>query len=99
MYYKTKTYFCICKVLKNTRYKAIDDEPRDFKPLSSDEGDTPFSILPHHANRRTLNLDIFNMHQTPLHNVSSVAPGLEPAIRRPRVRNHDHKATAAYTKR
>ncbi|GFX44856.1 hypothetical protein TNCV_1901691 [Trichonephila clavipes] len=71
--------------------RAIDDKPR-----SGDEGDIwPRSYLPHYANRRTLRLDRFSVHWPSLHGESSVAPGLEPVILRPPVRDYNHYTTAA----
>ncbi|GFW75626.1 hypothetical protein TNCV_4428091 [Trichonephila clavipes] len=71
-----------------------DQSPHDalhnYEPWSSDEDDTsagtsPSSKQPHHANVRTLSLDIFNVHRPHLYGGSSVTPRLEPMTLRPRV--------------
>ncbi|GFU34157.1 hypothetical protein TNCV_3199491 [Trichonephila clavipes] len=46
------------------------------------------------SNGRTLSPERFNVHRTPLHDGSSLVPGLEPAKLR-RDQNHSDQATAA----
>ncbi|GFU04518.1 hypothetical protein TNCV_3574801 [Trichonephila clavipes] len=53
----------------------------------------------YNTNWRTLSLDKFFLLRRPLHGGSSVAIELELATHKPRVRNHNHKATAASNKR
>ncbi|GFW54815.1 hypothetical protein TNCV_2654551 [Trichonephila clavipes] len=63
------------------------DGPRNCKPQSSHEDDTPSPN--YYTNERILSLDKFNVHEPPLHGVSSMAPGLEPSKRWSRIRDHN----------
>ncbi|GFS77280.1 hypothetical protein TNCV_3758651 [Trichonephila clavipes] len=73
--------------------RAIDYGLRNFEPRSSDESTLPFPQLSLHTNGRTLSLDRLYVDRPPLLGGSSVAPGLEPATLRPRVRDHNHEAS------
>ncbi|GFV56525.1 hypothetical protein TNCV_2276631 [Trichonephila clavipes] len=63
------------------------------EPRSSDEDDICVLVLPSQnylVNGITLSLDRFNVHQLLLRGGSSAASGLEPALSRPQVRDHNH---------
>ncbi|GBN17004.1 hypothetical protein AVEN_46664-1 [Araneus ventricosus] len=55
----------------------------------------PLSKPPHHTSGRTFVPGGFNVHQTRLHEGSSVEPGFEPGALRPRGRDLTYQATAA----
>ncbi|GFW40297.1 hypothetical protein TNCV_1018551 [Trichonephila clavipes] len=73
--------------------RAIGYSPQNLEHQSRDEDSACSGTSPkqlHQANKKTLNLDKFIVHQPSQNGGSSAALGFEPPIRWARVHDHNH---------
>ncbi|GFU89074.1 hypothetical protein TNCV_2895221 [Trichonephila clavipes] len=79
--------------------RALGDEPRNFKPRSSDEDSIIIGTFsPNYHITQTggyLSLDGFSVHSAPLQDGSSTTLGFKFKTGQPRIHDHNHYTTAA----